>query len=46
MVVRVACMQKYRAETVQRDGRVVFFLPDQGIEFGFFPASKERGEAF
>jgi hypothetical protein len=46
MVVRVACTQKYKAETVQRDGRVVFFLPDRGIEFGFSSASRERGEAF
>jgi hypothetical protein len=46
MVVRVACTRKYRGETVQRDGGMVFFLPDRGIEFGFSPASRERGETF
>jgi hypothetical protein len=41
MDARVACMQKYRAGMVQRDGTVVFFLPDREIEFGFSPASRE-----
>jgi hypothetical protein len=41
MDARLACMQKYRAGMVQRDGTVVFLLPDQEIEFGFSPASRE-----
>jgi hypothetical protein len=46
MDARVACTQKYGAETVQRGGEVVFFLPDWRIELGSTLASRERGETF
>jgi hypothetical protein len=46
MDARVACTQKYGAETVQRGGEVVFFLPDWRIELGFTLASRDRGETF